>query len=253
MESFRKSLITLLGIVLCFYTILFVNYNVLQPQSALALFIMIGIVLCFLTQPSMKRLKQPEIELESTDPDRSKRQRFWWNLDVGVRWILAFATTVCFMYIFVQTEPWFDGWWPADAPFTGPTSLGNRSGDETQLDYWIAVIGIGLVLEATRRSIGWIVPALALLFILHAYFAPDLPDWLLPHRGLKARQIVSSTFLQSLGVLGPAASVMFRFVFLFVVFGAVSGNVGCYAVHHRFFRKGLWSRCGWTGESIGDR
>ena len=181
---------------------------------------MIGIVLCFLTQPSMKRLKQPEIELESTDPDRSKRQRFWWNLDVGVRWVLALATTVCFMYIFVQTEPWFDGWWPADAPFTGPTSLGNRSGDETQLDYWIAVIGIGLVLEATRRSIGWIVPALALLFILHAYFAPDLPDWLLPHRGLKARQIVSSTFLQSLGVLGPAASVMFRFVFLFVVFGA---------------------------------
>ena len=220
MESFRKSLITLLGIVLCFYTILFVNYSVLQPQSALALFIMIGMVLCFLTLPSSKRIKQPDFDLDSTDLKRLKRQILWWNLDVGVRWILAIATAVCFLYIFVQTEPWFSSWWPDSAPFTRPTSLGNRSGDETQLDFWIGIVGLGLVLEATRRSIGWIVPALALLFILHAYFAPELPDWLLPHRGLKPQQIVSSTFLQSLGVLGPAASVMFRFVFLFVVFGA---------------------------------
>jgi TRAP transporter 4TM/12TM fusion protein len=219
-ESFRKSLITLLGIVLCFYTILFVNYNVLQPQSALALFIMIGMVLCFLVQPSFKWLEQPDGKLKSTDPEKWKRQNLWWNVDIAVRWILAAGTAVCFLYIFVQTEPWFSAWWPDSDPFTRPTSLGNRSGDETQLDYWIGIAGLALVLEATRRSIGWIVPALALLFIFHAYFAPDLPDWLLPHRGLKARQIVSATFLQSLGVLGPAASVMFRFVFLFVVFGA---------------------------------
>lgn len=220
MESFRKSLITLLGIVLCFYTILFVNYSVLQPQSSLALFIMLGMVLCFLTLPASKRIKQPTLDPENPELDQLKRQILCWNIDVAVRWVLAIATAICFLYIFVQTEPWFSAWWPDSEPFTRPTSLGNRSGDETTTDFWIAVIGLGLVLEATRRSIGWIVPALALLFIAHAYFAPDLPDWLLPHRGLKPKQIVSSTFLQSLGVLGPAASVMFRFVFLFVVFGA---------------------------------
>ncbi len=90
---------------------------------------------------------------------------------------------------------------------------------ETRLDYWIAWIGIVLVLEAARRCIGWIVPALAVAFILHAYF----------HRlaGLAvaaSRDVLEGdqqrTFLQSSGVLGPAANVMFKYVFLFVVFGA---------------------------------
>ena len=220
MDSIRKPLVTFLGIVLCFYTVLFVNYSVLQPQSALALFIMLGMMLCFLMQPAFKSITQPDAQLATSDPAAFKKQSLWWKVDTAGRWILAILSAICFLYIFVQTEPWFASWWPDSDPFTRPTSLGNRSGDETTLDFWIGVIGIGLVLEATRRSIGWIVPALALLFILHAYFAPDLPDALLAHRGLKPKQIVSSTFLQSLGVLGPAASVMFRFVFLSVIFGA---------------------------------
>ena len=44
--------------------------------------------------------------------------------------------------------------------------------------------------------------------------------WLLPHEGQDLRGLVGTTFLQSLGVFGPAAGVMFRYVFLFVVFGS---------------------------------
>ncbi len=91
---------------------------------------------------------------------------------------------------------------------------------KTRLISGSGIIGLLLVLEATRRCIGWIVPALAIVFILHAYFAPDLPDWLLPHQGMTWKAISSATFLQSSGVLGPAAGVMFKYVFLFVVFGA---------------------------------
>ena len=47
-----------------------------------------------------------------------------------------------------------------------------------------------------------------------------LPDWMLPHAGQNTKDLVSTTFLQSLGVFGAAASVMFKYVFLFVVFGA---------------------------------
>ncbi len=43
---------------------------------------------------------------------------------------------------------------------------------------------------------------------------------MLPHAGQNVKDIVSTTFLQSLGVFGPAASVMFKYVFLFVVFGS---------------------------------
>ncbi|MBC8289551.1 MAG: TRAP transporter fused permease subunit, partial [Planctomycetes bacterium] len=45
------------------------------------------------------------------------------------------------------------------------------------------------------------------------------PDWLLPHAGQNLKQIVTATFLQQ-GVFGQAAGVMFKYVFLFVVFGA---------------------------------
>lgn len=211
-ERVRKALITTLSLLLCLYTIVFVNYNVLQPQSALALFIMLGMVICFLTMPAFKWIERFKSDETSTSAI--------WIIDLLVRYLLAALTVACFGYIVVQTEPVFSSWWPSEGVFTRPTSLGNRAGIETQLDYTVGIIGVILVLEATRRSIGWIVPALAIAFILHSYFAPNLPDWALPHQGQSPKQIVSSTFLQSLGVLGPAASVMFRFVFLFVIFGA---------------------------------
>ena len=35
-DSIKKSVVTILGIVLCLFTLFEVNYNTLQPQSALA-------------------------------------------------------------------------------------------------------------------------------------------------------------------------------------------------------------------------
>ena len=43
-----KSVITVLGIFLCLFTLFEVNYNLLQPQSALAVFVGVGLALCFL-------------------------------------------------------------------------------------------------------------------------------------------------------------------------------------------------------------
>ena len=206
-------LITFLSVILCLFTIVFVNYPVLQPQSSLALFVLMGMVFTFLTKPAIKST------LPSTDD--AETGHAWFNyIDRYSMWLMAILSIVVFGYIFVQTEPVFESLWPDDAPFTNPTSLGNRAGDETNIDYVIALIGFVLVLEATRRTIGLIVPVLAIVFVLHAYFAASLPDWLLPHPGMDIKEIVSKTVLQDSGVLGPAASVMFRFVFLFVVFGA---------------------------------
>jgi TRAP-type uncharacterized transport system fused permease subunit len=84
----------------------------------------------------------------------------------------------------------------------------------------IGGIGLLLVLEATRRSIGWIVPALALAFHPARLVRARAARLAAAPPGLDVQQIIGSTFLQSLGVLGPAASVMFTYVFLFVLFGA---------------------------------
>lgn len=201
-ETIRRHAVTVLGVLLCLFTLFEVNYNQLQPQSALAVFVGLGLVICYLVYPVHPKLA-------GFLPLRL--------LDV----LLAVAVAVCCGYVVVQTEPFFQATW------AGGISLGNRAGIETNLDFAIGLIGLLLVLEATRRSIGWLVPALALLFVAHSYYCygsqqfgwPQMPDWALPHAGQSAKDIVSTTYIQSLGVFGVAAGVMFSYVFLFVVFG----------------------------------
>ncbi len=195
------------------FTIVAVNYPVLQPQSALAIFIMLGLVLCFLNYPSFTFL-EPKVDDQG---QRITDGGILWKIDRVVGVLLALASVVCFTYVFVQTEPldfFREHFW------SGGVSLESRAAAETSSDFVMGALGILLVLEAARRSIGWIVPGLAVLFMCHAYFARSMPDWALPHTGLNATQVISCTFLQSLGVLGQAAGVMFKYVFLFVLFGA---------------------------------
>ena len=196
-------IIPILGIILCFFTLYEVNFSNMQSQSALAIFVMIGTVLCFLTTPVHPKLKDD--------------QAFRW-LDV----FLSLVVVMCCGYVFVQSEDTFKSLW------SGGESLANRAGAETRADIVIGFIGLILVFESTRRAIGWIVPILALSFVAHAYYCygaqnygwPGMPDWMLPGTGKDVEDIVSTTYLQTLGVFGQAASVMFKYVFLFVVFGA---------------------------------
>ena len=203
LSKLNRHMVTLFSVLLCLFTLFAVNYKLLQPQSSLAVFVGIGLLLCYLTFPLHPKLANV----------RSLRV-----LD----FLLAFAAAACCVYVIVQTEPFFEAWW------ANGSSLGNRAGGETQTDYVVGLIGLILVLEATRRSIGLIVPLLALAFVAHSYYCygslrydwPMMPDWMLPHAGQSMKDIVSTTFLQSLGVFGPAATVMFKYVFLFVVFGS---------------------------------
>ena len=197
------GIVTALSAALCLFTLAEVNFPQLQFQSALAVFVLIGLVLCFLTYPLHPKLSD-------------KR----WARALNI--VLAVLSVVCCGYVFVQTEVRFEAFW------SGGQSLGDRAGIETTADFVVGFVGVLLVLEATRRSIGWIVPLLALLFVAHSYYCylsfrydwPELPAALLPHTGQSLKDIVSTTFLQTLGVFGPAANVMFKYVFLFVVFGA---------------------------------
>lgn len=203
LERWVKPVVTVLGVLLCLFTLFEVNYNTLQPQSALAVFVGVGLALCYLTFPVHKRFAGVT-SLRCVDI------------------ILAMLAAACCMYVIVQTQPIFSSFWGDGI------SLGDRAGGETGMDFAVGLVGVILVLEATRRSIGIIVPLLALAFVAHSYYCyasfrydwPVLPAWMLPHAGQSAKDIVSTTFLQSLGVFGPAASVMFKYVFLFVVFGS---------------------------------
>lgn len=52
----------------------------------------------------------------------------------------------------------------------------------TELDIIMGVLAVILILEATRRTVGWIMVVVVVLFIAYAYFGPILPD-VIAHRG----------------------------------------------------------------------
>ena len=126
----------------------------------------------------------------------------------------------CFGYVLTQTESLFQFSW------INGQSLGNRAGLEDALDHVVGLIGLILVLEATRRAIGFTLPLLAFVFLIYAAYGYILPDWLFPHRGYNWERIVSQTYLHSQGVFGIALKVMFTYVFLFVLFGTVLEETG---------------------------
>ena len=187
--------------LLCLFILAEVNYPQLTPQSELALFAMLGLIVVFLRYPVHPRFED-HLALRL--------------LDV----VLIVSVIICFGYVLGQTEPIFQTFW------LDGKSLGDRAGAELPLDYIIGGIGLILILEATRRSIGVTLPLLSLAFLLYAGFGHFMPDWLFPHRGYSVQRIVSQTFLQSQGAFGIALRVMFTYVFLFVLFGALLERTG---------------------------
>ncbi|HSC26354.1 MAG TPA: TRAP transporter fused permease subunit, partial [Vicinamibacterales bacterium] len=189
-------LVRALSLILCGFTLLEVNYPRLTPHAQLAIFAALGLVIGFLTVPARKSWRKE-------NPGRA--------LD----WLLAALTVLVCGFVVTQTEPAFERWW-----LTGQ-SLGNRAGFETTADVIVGTVGLLLVLEAARRTIGAALPVLSVLFLAYAYWGSALPDWLFPHRGYSIERIVAQAFLQAQGVFGVALSVMFSYVFLFVILGAL--------------------------------
>ena len=147
-----------------------------------------------------------------------------------VNWLMIAATVVVFGYIFVQSDDKFSKWW------VDGILLGNRAGNEKAIDFVIAGVGIGLILDGTRRAIGWTLPILCVLFAAYAMFGRSMPDAFFPHAGNSWEQIVQKTFLQG-GVFGIALNVMFTYVFLFVLFGALLEQTGATAYVIDFARR----------------
>lgn len=100
-----------------------------------------------------------------------------------------------------------------------------RQGDWTRTDMVMGVIALMLVLEATRRAIGLFMSAIAVVFLLYAYFGPYMPD-LLAHKGYSVERIVTTLYLTTEGIWGLPTGVAATFVFVFILFGAFLERTG---------------------------
>ncbi len=89
-------------------------------------------------------------------------------------------------------------------------------------DTWDKVLGIALivlVLEAARRSTGWIMPFICMLFLLYAVVGQYLPPpW--THYGMDTGRIVGHMYMTLEGIFGVAIDVSSSLIILFTIYGA---------------------------------
>ncbi|WP_173917060.1 TRAP transporter permease [Halobacillus sp. Marseille-Q1614] len=103
------------------------------------------------------------------------------------------------------------------------------AGSLTTLDFYVGVLAVLLVLEATRRAVGVPITVIAAAFLAYAYWGRQMPGFLV-HRGVDLDNIVQSMFFTTEGILGTPIAVSATFIFLFLLFGAflVKTGVGQY-------------------------
>jgi TRAP transporter 4TM/12TM fusion protein len=81
------------------------------------------------------------------------------------------------------------------------------------------------LLEATRRSMGWPLPLIAIGFTVYALAGPYFPG-LLKHAGASWSQMINHQYLTSQGIYGVAVGVVATYVFHFVLFGVMATRIG---------------------------
>jgi TRAP transporter 4TM/12TM fusion protein len=77
-----------------------------------------------------------------------------------------------------------------------------------------------LVLEATRRTSGWILTLVVVAFVAYAFVGPWLPPpW--THRGYDVERLVGHMYMTLEGIFGTAIDVSATFIILFTIYGAI--------------------------------
>jgi TRAP transporter 4TM/12TM fusion protein len=86
-------------------------------------------------------------------------------------------------------------------------------------DMILGVVFLALIMEATRRTSGWIMPITCILFLIYAYVGPWLPSpW--THRGYDLERIVGHMYMTLEGIFGVPIDVSSTIIIMFCIFGA---------------------------------
>ncbi|KFI09364.1 TRAP transporter permease [Vibrio coralliilyticus] len=164
------------------------NFGVLNDTEARSIHLMFAVFLAFTAYPALKT--SPRDRIPALD------------------WLLALAGSFSAAYIYIFY-----------------TELAGRSGAPTTFDIVVAVIGMVLLLEATRRALGPPLMVVAAVFLLYTFGGPYMPD-VIAHKGASLNKAMSHLWLTTEGVFGVALGVSTSFVFLFVLFGAMLERAG---------------------------
>ena len=164
------------------------NFFILNDTEMRSLHLGIGLFAAYLAYPFAK----------SSPRDRIPAQD----------WVLALAAAFCGAYLFLFYR-----------------ELSTRPGQPTTMDFTTAIIGMVLLLEATRRVVGPPLAIIATLMLVYAFGGPWMPE-VIQHKGVSLTKAVSHYWLSTEGVFGVAVGVSASYIFLFVLFGSLLEKAG---------------------------
>lgn len=104
-------------------------------------------------------------------------------------------------------------------------ALASSGGRYNQMDLVFGVITILLVIEATRRTIGWALPIMAMILITYGFLGRYVPGPLM-HAGFSWNRIVAHLTITTEGIYGQILGVSSTYIYLFILFGAFLGATG---------------------------
>ncbi len=160
---------------------LYAAVGVIMTQVLRGIHVMFVLFLSFLVFPSFKRFKNRII---------------WYDF------LLALLGVAVIVYMLIDFEDFI-----------------YRSVIPNFWDKFFGIILILLVLEATRRTTGWIMPTIVIAFLVYAFVGPWLPaPW--THRGYDIDRIVGHMYMTLEGIFGVPIDVSSTFIILFTIWGA---------------------------------
>jgi len=194
-EGFTKSLFLNLAVVWSIFQLWIASplpyslgWGVINSTGQRAIHLAIAIFLVFIIYPRAR--KSPRTHVPAYD------------------WALAIVAACCSAYLFVFSA-----------------ELVTRPGSPTTADLVVTVAGMLILLEATRRALGWPMTIMAIIFIVYMFGGPYMPE-MISHKGASLGRAASQMWLTSEGVFGVALGVSAEFVFLYVLFGAMLDQAG---------------------------
>ena len=161
---------------------------ILNDTEARAIHLAFAVFLAFCAFPAFKR---------------SSRSVIPWT-----DWVLALIGAFCAAYLFLYYK-----------------ELATRPGSPTRMDIVVGIVGVLIMLEATRRAMGFGMLVTTGLFMLYVFAGPFMPD-VIQHRGASLSRFISHMWLTTEGVYGVALGVSVQFIFLFVLFGTLLDIAG---------------------------
>ncbi len=162
--------------------------GILNDTEARAIHLAFALFLAFLAWPAFKRSPRNRVPV--------------------VDWLLALLAAFCGAYIMLFYA-----------------ELATRPGQPTAMDIAVGSMGVMLLLEATRRAVGWPMAALAVIFLAYCMLGPHLPE-VLSHKGASLNRLISHMWLTTEGVYGIALGVSAGTIFVYVLFGALLDRAG---------------------------